>query len=178
MDTEAQRRLTCSGSLAASVALCLCGSIHCWQGPCQRPCRLLEAVGGGWRVAGDEVVELGRTLEYLRGQAAGAGLPVSHFTLALHLGEVLYGNIGAPDRLDLTVVGPTVNETAHIQAMCRAIDRGTVTSAAFAAAATGAAGSAGATAAGGAERLVSLGRYALRGVRQPQELFTLAAPAA
>ena len=118
-------------------------------------------------------------VEALNAERRAAGLPVSHFTLALHLGEVLYGNIGAPDRLDFTVVGPTVNETARIQAMCRAIDRDTVTSAAFAAAANAAGGGAvDSAAAGGAERLVSLGRYALRGVRQPQELFTLAAPEA
>ena len=119
-------------------------------------------------------------VEALNAERRAAGLPISHFMLALHLGEVLYGNIGAPDRLDFTVVGPTVNETARIQAMCRAIDRDTVTSAAFATAAanTASGGAVAGAAAGGAERLVSLGRYALRGVRQPQELFTLAAPEA
>ncbi len=82
--------------------------------------------------------------------------------LALHVGEVLYGNIGAKARLDFTVVGPAVNEVARIEAMCRSLDQRLVVSAAFAAAAGPA-----------RARLVSLGRYALRGVRLPQELFTL-----
>jgi len=90
------------------------------------------------------------------------GLPVTRYSLALHLGDVLYGNIGARDRLDFTVLGPAVNELSRIEAMCRALDQELVTSAAFARAAESA-----------PDRLVSLGRYVLRGVRKPQELFTL-----
>jgi len=90
------------------------------------------------------------------------GLPVTRFYLALHLGDALYGNIGARNRLDFTVIGPAVNEVSRIEAMCRALDQDVIVSAAFA------------TAVGdGCDRLVSLGRYVLRGVRQPQELFTL-----
>ena len=78
------------------------------------------------------------------------------------MGEVLYGNIGSRERLDFTVVGPAVNEVARIEAMCRSLDQRVVTSSAFAAAAVDA-----------RSRLVSLGRYALRGVRRPEELFTI-----
>ncbi len=91
------------------------------------------------------------------------GLPWADFGLGLHLGEVEFGNIGSRDRLDFTVVGPAVNEVARIEAMSRALDQNVVVSAAFAQAAG----------CGDADRLISLGRYALRGVRQPQELFTL-----
>lgn len=91
-----------------------------------------------------------------------SGLPVSEFYIGLHLGDVMYGNIGARDRLDFTVVGPAVNEASRIESMCRALDRNLVVSSAFAEAADRS-----------TDRLVSLGRYALRGVRQPQELFTL-----
>jgi adenylate cyclase len=89
-------------------------------------------------------------------------LPVTRFYLGLHVGEVFYGNIGSVDRLDFTVVGPAVNETSRIAAMCRSLDQDVLLSSAFAGAA-------------GAERrrLVSVGRYALRGVQRPQELFTL-----
>ncbi|HET6466924.1 MAG TPA: adenylate/guanylate cyclase domain-containing protein, partial [Geminicoccaceae bacterium] len=59
-------------------------------------------------------------------------------------------------------VGPAVNEAARIEAMCRSLDQWLIVSAAFAAAAGATRG-----------RLVSLGRYALRGVRRPEELFTL-----
>ncbi|MFQ5974348.1 MAG: adenylate/guanylate cyclase domain-containing protein [Alphaproteobacteria bacterium] len=101
----------------------------------------------------------------LNGQREKGGLPVTRFCLGLHLGDVLYGNIGGQDRLDFTVVGPAVNEVSRIEDMCRALDRDLIISSAFVEAA-GACSS----------RIVSLGRYGLRGVRQPQELFTLAPP--
>jgi hypothetical protein len=66
-------------------------------------------------------------------------------------------------RLDFTVVGPAVNEASRIAAMCRSIDQPVLVSSAFAAAAGDAA----------RPRLVSVGRYALRGVARPQELYTL-----
>ncbi len=91
-----------------------------------------------------------------------AGLAQTGLHLALHAGEVLYGNIGSRERLDFTVVGPAMNEVARIEAMCRSLDQRLVVSEAFAAAAGPA-----------RARLVSLGRYALRGVARPQELFTL-----
>ena len=93
-----------------------------------------------------------------------ASKSVLDFGLALHLGDVFYGNIGANDRLDFTVVGPAVNEVSRIEFMCRALDQDLVISADFAKAAKTRNG-----------RLASLGRYVLRGVRRPQELFTLVA---
>ena len=84
------------------------------------------------------------------------------FTLALHQGEVLYGNVGSRERLDFTVIGPAVNEVSRIQAMSRSLDQPILVSASFAAACGDQ-----------RARLVSLGRYALRGVERPQELFTL-----
>jgi adenylate cyclase len=42
---------------------------------------------------------------------------------ALHHGEVSYGNIGAHDRLDFTVIGPDVNLTSRIERLCRELDR-------------------------------------------------------
>ncbi len=91
-----------------------------------------------------------------------AGEPVTDFHLGLHRGEVLYGNIGSAGRLDFTVIGPSVNEVARIVAMCHSLDRRVVVSKAFALTAGTARG-----------RLVSLGRYALRGVGRTQELFTI-----
>ena len=94
------------------------------------------------------------------------GLPVTRFYLGLHVGDVFYGNIGSFDRLDFTVVGPAVNETSRIAGMCRSLDQDVLLSPAFAEAAGPSRG-----------RLVSVGRYALRGVRRPQELYTLDAEA-
>ncbi|HXV81995.1 MAG TPA: adenylate/guanylate cyclase domain-containing protein [Candidatus Binatia bacterium] len=90
------------------------------------------------------------------------GLAITDMYLALHLGDVFYGNIGSKERLDFTVVGPAVNEVSRIAAMCRSVDQPLLVSSAFAAA-VGEARS----------RLVSVGRYALRGVGRPQDLFTL-----
>ena len=94
---------------------------------------------------------------------AAAGLPVTHPYLGMHIGEVFYGNIGSPDRLDFTVIGPAVNETSRIAAMCRSVERDVLISSAFAAAALPE----------DRAKLVSVGRYALRGVARPEELFTL-----
>jgi adenylate cyclase len=91
-----------------------------------------------------------------------AGMPTTQVYLGLHVGDVFYGNIGSVERLDFTVVGPAVNEVSRIASMCRSAERTILVSTGFAAA-TGAR----------RDRLVSVGRYALRGVRRPQELFTL-----
>jgi len=102
------------------------------------------------------------SVEILNQQRSSQSLPVTQMYLGLHVGEVFYGNVGSKDRLDFTVVGPAVNEASRIAAMCRSVDQEVLLSAAFA----GACGSA-------RQRLISVGRYALRGVGQPQELFTL-----
>jgi adenylate cyclase len=88
-------------------------------------------------------------------------LPTTHMYVGLHMGEVFFGNIGSKDRLDFTVVGPAVNETSRIAAMCRSADQPLLMSADFA------------RALDNPRRVVSVGRFALRGVGRPQELFTL-----
>jgi adenylate cyclase len=101
------------------------------------------------------------TLAALNERRAREGLPVSDMYLGLHAGEVFYGNIGSTERLDFTVLGPAVNETSRIAAMCRSVEQPVLVSEAFA--------NVGCM----RSRLVSVGRYALRGVARPQELFTL-----
>jgi adenylate cyclase len=97
----------------------------------------------------------------LNRRRAQGGLPVTDMYLGLHVGEVLYGNVGSIERLDFTVVGPAVNEASRIAAMCRSVEQPMLVSEAFA------------NVDGMRGRLVSVGRYALRGVAKPQELFTL-----
>ena len=89
--------------------------------------------------------------------------PVTEVYVGLHVGEVFYGNIGSVERLDFTVVGPAVNETSRIASMCRSVDRPILISSTFA------------DALPDNERanLVSVGRFALRGVGHAKELFTL-----
>jgi len=102
-------------------------------------------------------------IDAVNAERAADGLPVTGMYLGLHIGEMFYGNIGSAERLDFTVVGPAVNEVSRIAAMCRSVDQPVLVSSAFREAAGVAA----------AARLVSVGRYALRGVGAPQHLFTL-----
>lgn len=114
------------------------------------------------RHALDAAQAASRALEALDRRRRAAGEPTTRMFVGLHRGEVLYGNIGSAERLDFTVLGPAVNEASRIERMCRSLERPLIASARFAA-----------EAGPHRARLVSLGRYALRGVARPQELFTL-----
>jgi adenylate cyclase len=83
--------------------------------------------------------------------------PELRFGIALHQGEVLYGNVGSASRLDFTAVGPAVNLTARLEALARDLGREMVVSAAFAAHCP--------------EAVDSLGTFHLRGFRDPVEVF-------
>jgi adenylate cyclase len=104
--------------------------------------------------ARDELAKLKKT-------RSAANLPVTDMYLGLHVGKVFYGNIGSHERLDFTVIGPAVNEASRIAAMCRSADQPLLISTAFA------------EVGDIKNRLVSVGRFALRGVSHSQELFTL-----
>jgi adenylate cyclase len=99
----------------------------------------------------------------LNQRRAAEGRPVTSVYLGLHVGDAFYGNIGSAERLDFTVVGPAVNEVSRIASMCRSADRPVLVSSSFT----------DATPQPERAALVSVGRYALRGVGRPQELFTL-----
>ena len=96
----------------------------------------------------------------LNRQRAERRKPPLRFGIALHLGDVMYGNLGAPGRLDFTVIGPAVNEAARLETMCKRLVQPLVISAEVARVLP--------------QPLVSLGVHALRGVRRRHELFTLA----
>ena len=63
---------------------------------------------------------------------AAEGEPAVRFGLALHIGEVMFGNIGASQRLDFTVIGPAVNHAARLEKLCSPLDRSVVLSASMA----------------------------------------------
>jgi adenylate cyclase len=87
------------------------------------------------------------------------GLPSLPFGAALHLGEMIWGNIGAADRLDFTAIGPAVNLVTRLEGLCRPLGKTVLVS--------------GALAAETDEPLVALGRHELRGIATPCEVFTL-----
>ena len=103
-----------------------------------------------------------RSVTEVNRSRAAANLPTTDMYLGLHIGEVFYGNIGSEDRLDFTVIGPAVNEVSRIATLCRSVDQPLLISSDFA----GALGES-------RNLLVSVGRYALRGVGRPQDLYTL-----
>lgn len=114
------------------------------------------------RTALDAGAEALESVVALNEARAAAGKPTMKLDLALHLGEVMYGNVGTNQRLDFTVVGPAVNEAARIEALCKELGRNLLISQNFQAAATQC-----------RHRLISVGRHQLRGVRDTTELFTI-----
>jgi adenylate cyclase len=109
----------------------------------------------------DAAVEAMRAIDQLNDARHAAGKPVAAVDLALHLGEVLYGNVGAADRLDFTVIGPAVNEVARIETLCEPLGAKVLVSAELAAAVTD------------NRRLLPLGRHRLRGVKEEREIYAL-----
>ena len=113
------------------------------------------------RQALDAAREAMQAVDRLNSTRSQARKPVAEVDLALHLGEVLYGNVGAIDRLDFTVIGPAVNEVARMEALCQPLDCKVLVSAELAAAV------------GDDPHLCSLGSHTLRGVREGRELYGL-----
>jgi adenylate cyclase len=60
------------------------------------------------------------------------GTGAIRFGVALHLGEVMYGNIGSGDRLDFTCIGPAVNLAARLESVVAKLGKTIVASAEFA----------------------------------------------
>ena len=83
--------------------------------------------------------------------------PPVEIVVALHIGTAIYGNIGAADRLDFTVIGPAVNLVSRIETVAKALDQPIVVSDDFARAYDG--------------PLQPLGRHELRGLATPRDLF-------
>lgn len=98
-------------------------------------------------------------MAHLDGARLAQGLPALPFGAALHLGEILWGNIGAADRLDFTAIGPAVNLVSRLEGLCRPLGQSVLIS--------------GAVAAETGMPLVPLGEHALRGIAAPCAVFAL-----
>lgn len=96
--------------------------------------------------------------ELNRARAAN-GQPALGFGIALHVGDVMYGNIGARERLDFTVIGPAVNRAERIGRLCKTLSRRLVASVDFADRVPG--------------QLVPLGTHPLDGVAGTHTLYGL-----
>ncbi len=98
-------------------------------------------------------------MEHLDAARRREGLPPLPFGAALHLGEMLWGNIGAADRLDFTAIGPAVNLVSRLEGLCRPLDKVVLVSDTFAAETS--------------VSLIPLGTHALRGIASPCAVFTV-----
>jgi adenylate cyclase len=98
-------------------------------------------------------------MAHLDQERSKRGLPPLPFGAALHLGAILWGNIGAADRLDFTAIGPAVNLVSRLEGLCKPLGKTVLVS--------------GALAAETDTPLVALGSHELRGIASPCAVFTL-----
>jgi adenylate cyclase len=98
-------------------------------------------------------------MAHLDAERRKQGLPPLPFGAALHLGDMLWGNIGAADRLDFTAIGSAVNLVSRLEGLCKPLEKSVLVS--------------GALAAETDTPLVTLGLHELRGIVQPCAVFTL-----
>ena len=147
---------------------CIAGAVHAFGG------EVLKFIGDGvlaiFPVIGDNprdacdaalraVHSAKAGMAHLDVARRGQGLPSLSFGVALHLGEILWGNVGAADRLDFTAIGPSVNLVSRLEGLCRPLGRTVLIS--------------GAVAAETAATLVPLGTHTLRGIEGACAVYTL-----
>lgn len=95
----------------------------------------------------------------LNAKRRAAGEQQLDYGIALHVGDVMFGNIGSPDRIEFTVIGSAANEAARIEGLCKKLQIQVLVSAAFAGHCR--------------EKLDTVGRHVLEGHEGKCELFTL-----
>jgi len=100
-----------------------------------------------------------RNIDDLNVERVKRNEPAIVYGIALHIGDVIYGNIGGENRLDFTVIGPAVNLATRIEGLCRELGRSILLSEAFVSAAGVA--------------VEPVGRFALKGVAAQE---TVSAP--
>jgi adenylate cyclase len=130
---------------------------------------VLKFMGDGllaiFPITGDESEVCNRALAAARqAQAsiaalAASAMPGLRFGLALHIGDVLYGNIGSGNRLDFTCIGPAVNCAARIEKLTGRLGRAILASDEFARHCPG--------------EFTALGEFSLAGFSTPQLVFGL-----
>jgi adenylate cyclase len=131
---------------------------------------MLPVAGSADRAAVGRIETVGRAVQaasvaaqsiaVLNASRRAAGDQPLRFGLALHLGEVMFGNIGASQRLDFTVIGPAVNYAARLEKVAALTGRPVVLSQAVADLLP-------------AATVEPLGRHTLKDIDQPQMVFGL-----
>ncbi|WP_085902742.1 adenylate/guanylate cyclase domain-containing protein [Kiloniella majae] len=98
-------------------------------------------------------------IKELNACACDNGKCEASFGLGLHVGNVMFGNIGLPDRLQFTTVGPAVNEVARLEALTKELGKRILMSKEFAEIA--------------GRKCMPMGEHTLRGIEERREIFTL-----
>jgi adenylate cyclase len=147
---------------------CIAGSVHAFGG------EVLKFIGDGvlaiFPVTGERpggacdaalraVTSAQAGMAHLNAARQEQRQPPLAFGAALHLGDILWGNVGAADRLDFTAIGPAVNLVSRLEGLCRPLGRAVLIS--------------GAVAAEASATLIPLGTHALRGIASPCAVYTL-----
>lgn len=101
-----------------------------------------------------------RRSELVNAGRAAHGRRTFGFGIALHVGEVMYGNVGVPERLDFTVIGPAVNLASRLEGLCRPLAQAALASESFAKFC-------------GPDEVQDLGPQAVRGVEQPVRVYAI-----
>ncbi len=107
----------------------------------------------------DAAIDAQSTLASLNHQRRRHQQPEIEFGVGLNVGEVIYGNVGAPDRLDFTVMGPAVNRTARLESLTRELNQKILFSKEFAEFID--------------EPVQSFGEQFMKGIAEPQVVFAL-----
>jgi class 3 adenylate cyclase len=147
---------------------CIAGAVHAFGG------EVLKFIGDGvlaiFPVTDDKprdacdaalraIASAKAGMAHLDVERRGQGVPSLSFGVALHLGEILWGNVGAADRLDFTAIGPAVNLVSRLEGLCRPLGRTVLISGAVAVETTA--------------TLVPLGTHALRGIEMACTVYTV-----
>ncbi|MGO6819718.1 adenylate/guanylate cyclase domain-containing protein [Rhizobium brockwellii] len=107
------------------------------------------------------IKEAQRNMEELNSKLREVGKPQLNYGIGVHLGDVMYGNIGTKKRLDFTVVGPAVNITSRLESLTKELGKSVLVSGAFADAACC------------SDELERIGLFPIKGLGEPLEVFSL-----
>lgn len=105
------------------------------------------------------ITEAQAAMRALNAQNAELGNQELGYGIGVHVGDVMYGNIGSRSRLDFTVIGPAVNVASRIESLTKVVKRQVLLSRAFA------------DMAGCTARLESLGAHPFKGLLEPIEVL-------
>lgn len=117
------------------------------------------------RAAKKAAAEFQMRMAEIRNERHARGLPGAYVGVGLHYGTCSYGNVGAPSRLDFTVIGPSVNLTSRVEGLCKTVDACVLATSDFVRRADGA---------NVLEDWESVGNHFVKGVSDEVSVFSLA----